>query len=72
MWTERSKGLAPGKLAKRRAKERLNMCTRAGIKNVYWGDQGLAPGMAEQSECCGISAGLSITLMIQMKEVDQN
>ena len=42
------------------AKERLDMCTRTGIKNVYWGDQGLAPGMAERSECYGISAGLNI------------
>ena len=54
MWTERSKGLAPGKLAKRRAKERLNMCTRAGIKNVYWGDQGLAPRKAWLSEASAV------------------
>ena len=53
------------------AKERLKMCTRTGLENVYWGDQGLAPGMAKRSECCGISAGLSITLMIQMKEAHQ-
>ena len=49
------------------------MCTRAGIKNVYWGP-GACPwqGMAERSECCGISAGVSVTLMIQMREVHQN
>ena len=49
------------------------MCTRTGIEHVYWGDQGLAwQGMAERSECCGINAGLSVTLMIQMREVHQN
>ena len=28
--------------------------------------------LAEQSECYGISAGLSVTLMIQMRDVHQN
>ena len=43
-------------------------------KKYVLGGPGAWPwqGMAEQSECCGISAGLSITLMIQMKDVHQN
>ena len=72
MWTGRSKGLAPGKLAEVPchwcrlkcnfdnliktlvAKQRLNMCTRTGIENVYWGDQGLAPGKAWPSEVSAV------------------
>ena len=55
---------------------------QTGIKHVYqnWnkkcvlGGLGACPlqGMAERSQCCGLSAGLSIRLMIQMNEVHQN
>ena len=46
------------------------MCTRTGNKMCELGGPGACcgQGMAKQSECCGIS----VTLMIQMKEVHQN
>ena len=49
------------------------MSRKPEIKCVL-GRPGACPwqGMAKRSECCGISAGVSVTLMIQMREVHQN